>query len=128
MLHMLGNRLSTQRGGEWKIAASLAMTALVVSNYPGDDHDFRYYMNSLDLTEMAQQDDYLALLEQDEHEVVQFLSSRTQCSCIHKDLTCNHGFTTPPSGDHATFSGGHMDVHLRQLGRNWEVGVDQMLC
>lgn len=84
------------------LACSLAMTALVISEYCAESHgSFQSYMGALDQMEMIQRTEYnyLELLANNEREVARFLSSKTQCSCIPSELTCPHGFPTPPSAE-----------------------------
>ena len=81
------------------LACGFAMIAFVISEYSAADGTFQSYIGALDLIEMLQRTefDYLELLENNTHEVARYLSSRTKCSCIPSELTCPHGFPTPPS-------------------------------
>lgn len=82
------------------LACSLAMIAFVISEYSAERHGtFQSYIVALDSMEMIQRTEYnyLELMRSNEREVARFFSSRVQCSCIPSELTCPHGFPTPPS-------------------------------
>jgi len=84
------------------LACSLAMIAFVISEYSAERHGtFQSYIVALDSMEMIQRTEYnyLSLLASNEREVARFFSSITQCSCISSELTCPHGFPTPPEDD-----------------------------